>query len=51
LAARRAGIKTVIIPKRNTKDLDEIPKMVRKSLKFVPVEHMDDVLKVALVDK
>ncbi|MBI5189494.1 MAG: endopeptidase La [Nitrospirae bacterium] len=50
LAARRAGIKTVIVPKRNAKDLDDIPKIVKKSLEFVLADHMDDVLKAALVD-
>ncbi len=48
LAAHRAEIKTVILPKDNEKDLEDIPKNVRKDLKFVFVEHMDEVLKVAL---
>jgi ATP-dependent Lon protease len=51
LAARRAGIKTVIIPKRNSKDLDDLPKIVKQSLKFVLAESMDDVLDTALVKK
>ncbi len=51
LAARRAGIKTVIVPKRNAKDLDDIQKIVKKSLNFVLADHMDEVLKAALVDK
>ncbi|MDH4099516.1 MAG: endopeptidase La [Nitrospirota bacterium] len=51
LAARRAGIKTVIIPKENQKDLEEIPKNIRKTLNFVPVETMDEVLAVALKAK
>jgi ATP-dependent Lon protease len=51
LAARRAGIKRVIIPKRNSKDLDDIPKIVRKSLDFVLADHMDDVLDAALIKK
>jgi len=51
LAARRAGIKTVIIPKRNSKDLADIPKIVKKSITFVLAEHMDEVLAAALVDK
>jgi len=51
LAARRAGIKTVIIPKRNSKDLDDLPKIVKQSLKFVMAESMDDVLETALVKK
>ncbi len=48
IAAHRAGIKTVILPKDNKKDLDDIPSYVLKSLEFVFVEHMDEVLKVAL---
>ncbi len=48
LAAHRAGVKTVIIPKDNEKDLEDIPDYVQKDLKFVFVKHMDEVLKVAL---
>jgi ATP-dependent Lon protease len=48
LAAKRAGIKEVIVPKRNEKDLPDIPDEVKKSLKFNFVETVDDVLKVAL---
>jgi len=48
LAAKRMGINTVIIPKRNEKDLEEIPKYIRKDMKFLPVETMDEVLKNAL---
>jgi len=48
LAARRAGIQTVILPKRNEKDLEEVPKQVRRGMNFVFAETMDDVLKVAL---
>ncbi len=48
LAARRAGIQTVILPKRNEKDLEEVPKHVRRGLNLVFAETMDDVLKVAL---
>jgi len=44
LAALRAGIKKVIIPDQNTKDLVDIPKDLREKLKFVPVKHMDDIL-------
>ncbi|MBI5642037.1 MAG: endopeptidase La [Deltaproteobacteria bacterium] len=46
LAALRAKITTIIIPERNKKDLEEIPKDIRKKLTFIPVKHMDDVLKV-----
>ena len=48
IAAHRAGIKTVILPKENEKDLVEIPANVKKKLRFVFVEHMDEVLKEAL---
>jgi ATP-dependent Lon protease len=48
LAAYRAGLKTVILPKRNLKDLVDVPKRVRSELKIVPVEHMDEVLGIAL---
>ena len=48
IAAHRAGIKTVIVPKENEKDMVEIPGNVKKKLRFVFVEHMDEVLKEAL---
>jgi len=48
LAAKRMGIKRVIIPKRNSKDLEDIPKYIKKDLEFIPVETMDEVLKLAL---
>jgi len=48
LAARRAGIKTVILPKRNEKDLEEVPKHVRRGMEFIFAETMDDVLPAAL---
>ena len=51
LAARRAGITTVIIPKQNEKDLDDIPKEIRKDMKFVFAETMDDVINMALRKK
>lgn len=51
LAAHRAGIKQVLIPKDNEKDLVDIPKSVLKDLKVIPVSHMDEVLKLALVGK
>jgi ATP-dependent Lon protease len=49
LAAHRAGIKTILIPKENAKDVDEIPQQVLKSVTIIQVEHMDDVLRQALV--
>lgn len=48
LAAKRAGIKNIILPKQNEKDLKEVPEMHRKGLKFYPVSHFDEVLKIAL---
>ncbi len=50
LAALRAKILTVIIPERNRKDLEEIPKHIRKKLNFVYAKHMDEILDLALVD-
>ena len=49
LAAHRGGIKTVLIPKENEKDIQDIPAAVLKNVTLVQVEHMDDVLKQALV--
>jgi predicted S18 family serine protease len=49
LAALRANIKTIIIPDRNKKDLDEISPLVKKHLKFVPVKNMDEVVKLAII--
>jgi ATP-dependent Lon protease len=48
LAAHRAGIKRIIIPKRNEKDLIDVPEQARKELEFVFAAHMDEVLKAAL---
>jgi ATP-dependent Lon protease len=48
MAAHRAGLKVVIIPERNLKDLVDIPKSVRTDMKIVPVKHMDEVLDIAL---
>jgi ATP-dependent Lon protease len=48
LAAMRAGISTVIIPKLNEKDLVDVPEEAKQKLKFVPVETVDEVLAVAL---
>jgi ATP-dependent Lon protease len=49
LAAHRAGIETVIIPLDNKKDLAEIPANVKRKMKFIPVSHMDEVLKETLI--
>ncbi len=48
LAAKRAGIKTIILPHENEKDLKEVPERHRKGLKFFPVKHFNEVLKIAL---
>lgn len=48
IAAHRAGIKQLVIPLENKKDLEDIPKEVRRDLKFSFVEHIDEVLKIAL---
>ena len=49
LAAHRAGIKTVLIPIENKKDLVEVPKIILESMEIIPVKNVDEVLKVALV--
>ncbi len=49
LAAHRAGIKTVLFPWGNRKDVKEIPRKVRAALQLIPVKHVDEILKVALV--
>ena len=51
LAAHRAGIKKIILPYENKKDLEEIPSKVRKKIEFVLVKKMDDVLEHALVEE
>lgn len=49
LAAHRAGIKKIILPQENRRDLDDIPANVKRNVEFIMVAHMDDVLKHALV--
>ena len=51
LAAHRAGIRTVLLPKKNLKDVEEIPEDVRNELTLIPVEHMDEVLEKALLER
>ncbi len=51
LAALRGGIKTVLIPKENEKDLPEIPDNVKEGLDIIPVDHVSEVLKHALVSQ
>jgi ATP-dependent Lon protease len=48
LGALRAGIHTVIIPEKNKRDLVEIPKNVKRKIKFIAVANMDEVLEIAL---
>lgn len=48
LAAMRAGIKKVLIPVDNTKDLDDIPESVKNGVKFIPVENVSEVFKIAI---
>jgi ATP-dependent Lon protease len=49
LAAHRAGIKTVLFPWGNRKDVKEIPRKIREAVRLMPVKHVDEILKVALV--
>lgn len=49
LAALRGGIKTVLIPEENEKDLPELPDSVKEGLEIIPVSHVSEVLKLALV--
>jgi ATP-dependent Lon protease len=48
LGGLRAGIRTIVMPEKNRKDLSELPTNVKRKIKFVPVAHMDQVLAVAL---
>lgn len=45
MAAHRSGIKTILIPKQNEKDIEEIPELVRNELNIISVSHVDEVLK------
>jgi ATP-dependent Lon protease len=51
IAAHRAGIKTFILPDRNQKDLTDVPADVKRQLRLIPVQRMDDVLPIALHEK
>lgn len=51
LAAHRSGVRTVILPKKNEKDLEEIPEEIRKDVKFIFVETVDEVLENALSNR
>ena len=50
IAAHRSGLQKILIPKENLRDCDEIPERVRKELEIVPVETVEDVVKIALMD-
>ena len=50
LAAYREGMRIIILPKENERDIEDIPESVREELKFVAVENMDEVLKTALLN-
>lgn len=49
MAAHRCGISTIVIPKANVKDLDDVPQVVKDAIKFVPVDKVSQVLDIALV--
>jgi ATP-dependent Lon protease len=48
IAGHRAGLKTIVMPKDNKKDLEDVPKNVKKDIKFVFTNRFDEVLKVAM---
>ncbi len=48
LAADRAGVETVLLPRRNEKDLEDVPERIRQTLRLVFIDHMDEALKEAL---
>ena len=49
LAAHRAGIRLVVLPRDNVRDLDEVPATVRRAIKVVPADNLTEVLEVALL--
>lgn len=51
IAAHRSGLKTIIIPKDNEKDLEDVPLMVRNELKFIPVSEVSEVFDIALINE
>lgn len=51
IAAHRSGVKKILFPKENEKDLKDIPDSVKEALELVPVSHMDEVLEHALIEK
>jgi len=50
LAAHRSGIKTIVIPKGNIKDLDDIPDEVKNDINYIPVEKVDQVIQEAIIN-
>jgi ATP-dependent Lon protease len=48
LAAKRAGIRTILLPRLNEKDLKEVPRLHREGLKLIPLSKVDDVFRIAL---
>lgn len=51
IAAHRSGLRTILIPKENLRDLDEIPESVKKELEIIPTETVEDVIKIALINE
>jgi ATP-dependent Lon protease len=51
IAAHRSGLKKLIIPKENERDLDEIPSIVKDDITFFPVSDVREVFKIALIDE
>ncbi len=51
LAAKRAGIKTIILPEKNKNDLEDVPEDLRKEMEFIFVDTIDQVIKNALNDR
>lgn len=50
IAAHRSGLKTILVPHENIRDLDEIPQSVKDELEIIPIEKVEDVVKIALID-
>ena len=51
LAAKSAGVKTVVVPEKNMRDVEEITSEITKGLEIIAVSHMDEVLDIALVNE
>jgi ATP-dependent Lon protease len=48
LGAHRAGLRTVLVPRRNEADLEELPEQVRREMQFVPLDNLDEALEIVL---